>query len=111
MDVDFLAEGDIAKNLFPIGKTGSSSGHSKAVLAIVCFFVGSIGVHRFMVGKIGTGLAMLILTFVVSFLTYNFIDDPTDSLVGPLVLSGIWPAIDFIMIICGSFKDRDGNIV
>ena len=53
---------------------------------LICFFVGFLGVHRFYVGKVGTGILML-LTF------------------GGL---GIWSLIDFIMIACGAFKDSEG---
>jgi TM2 domain-containing membrane protein YozV len=63
------------------------SKHNKTTLAIVCFFLGSIGIHRFMVGKVGTGVLM-IFTF------------------GGL---GIWTLIDFIIILTGGFTDSDGN--
>jgi TM2 domain-containing membrane protein YozV len=55
--------------------------------AILCFFIGFLGVHRFYVGKIGTGILQL-LTF------------------GGL---GIWALVDFIMIVIGSFRDSEGN--
>lgn len=55
--------------------------------ALLCFFLGWLGVHRFYVGKIGTGILM-ILTF------------------GGL---GIWTLIDFIFIVCSIFKDKNGN--
>ena len=55
----------------------AKSNHSKTTLALICFFLGFIGVHRFMVGKIGTGVLMII-TF------------------GGL---GIWTLIDFIVIL------------
>ncbi len=51
-----------------------------------------VGAHRFMVGKIGSGFLMLILTF---------------SFVGTFV-SVIWIIIDFIVIIAGKFTDEDG---
>jgi TM2 domain-containing membrane protein YozV len=54
---------------------------------LLCFFLGVLGVHRFFVGKIGTGILMLV-TF------------------GGL---GIWVLIDLIMIIIGSFTDKEGN--
>ena len=57
--------------------------------AILCFFLGWLGVHRFYVGKIGTGILQL-LTF------------------GGF---GIWAFIDFIMIVVGSFRDSDGNLI
>ena len=54
---------------------------------LLCFFFGMFGVHRFYVGKIGTGLLMLI------------------TLGG----FGIWALIDFIIIVCGNFTDKQGN--
>ena len=88
--VDFVAEGTIAKNIFPLS---IDSKHSKVVMAIVCWFFGIFGVHRFMVGKIGTGVLMLLLTVTV---------------IGSII-SFIWSIIDFILILMGKFKDKDGN--
>ncbi len=62
----------------------SPKGFVPAIL--LCFFLGVFGVHRFYVGKIGTGILQLIT-------------------VGGL---GIWTLIDFIMIILGKFKDSNG---
>lgn len=33
---------------------------SKLVLFLICFFLGGLGVHRFLVGKIGTGILWLL---------------------------------------------------
>jgi hypothetical protein len=57
--------------------------------AILCFFLGFLGVHRFYVGKVGTGILQL-LTF------------------GGF---GIWALIDFIMIVIGSFRDSEGHVL
>ncbi|MCL2488178.1 MAG: TM2 domain-containing protein [Oscillospiraceae bacterium] len=62
------------------------SSKSKGVAAVLCFFFGVLGIHRFYVGKAGTG--------VVWFITAG--------------LLGIGAFVDFIMIICGSFKDSYG---
>ena len=64
-----------------------SSNKSRLVAAVLCFFLGGIGVHRFYVGKIGTGILML-LTF------------------GGF---GVSVLIDFILICCGSFEDEYGR--
>lgn len=53
---------------------------------LLCFFFGVFGVHRFYAGKIGTGILWL--------LTFGCF--------------GIGYLIDFILICCGVFKDKDG---
>lgn len=77
-----MAEIDTSAPSIPEGE--STKGFVPALL--LCFFLGSLGVHRFYVGKIGTGLLMLIT-------------------LGAL---GIWTIIDFVMIAVGSFKDKQG---
>ena len=51
---------------------------------LLCFFLGALGAHRFYVGKIGTGILQLVT-------------------LGGL---GIWVLVDFIIIVTGSFKDK-----
>ena len=63
------------------------SDKSRLAAALLCGFVGVFGVHRFYVGKIGTGLLMLCTG-------------------GGL---GIWAVIDFIIIVTGGFRDIDGH--
>ena len=65
------------------------SSYSRLVAALLCWFLGIFGAHRFYVGKIGTGLLMLV-TF------------------GGL---GIWWLFDMLMILLGSFTDREGKRV
>lgn len=62
---------------------------SRLVAALLCGFLGTFGVHRFYVGKIGTGILMLI------------------TLGG----FGIWYVIDLILIVVGSFRDSQGLLV
>lgn len=59
------------------------------LLAILCFFLGYLGIHRFVVGKIGTGILWLLTGGVF----------------------GIGLIVDFIMIVCGAFKTKAGNKV
>ena len=64
-----------------------TSERKRLVAFLLCFFLGGLGIHRFYVGKVGTGILMLITA-------------------GGL---GIWCLIDAIMILCGSFKDKQGS--
>ena len=54
---------------------------------LLCFFLGGLGIHRFYVGKAGTGILMILT-------------------LGGL---GIWVIIDFVMILTGGFKDSEGK--
>ncbi|MHB1949270.1 MAG: DUF4864 domain-containing protein [Gammaproteobacteria bacterium] len=56
---------------------------------ILCLFLGALGVHRFYVGKIGTGILMI------------------------LTLGGIgfWTLYDLFSIVCKNFTDKQGRVV
>jgi TM2 domain-containing membrane protein YozV len=60
---------------------------SKTTAALLCFFLGAFGVHRFYTGKVGTGIIQLLT-------------------LGGL---GIWAIIDFVMILTGSFLDNNNK--
>ena len=62
---------------------------SRTVAAVLCWFLGVIGVHRFYTGKTGSGIAMIFT-------------------LGGL---GIWTLIDFIVILTGSFTDNEGKVL
>ena len=63
------------------------SPRSRLVALLFCILLGVFGVHRFYVGKIGTGILMLLT-------------------IGGL---GIWVTIDLILIAVGSFRDKEGR--
>jgi TM2 domain-containing membrane protein YozV len=71
------------------GAEKAVSPHSRLAALLLCLFLGCLGVHRFYVGKVGTGVAMIFT-------------------LGGL---GIWSLIDFIMIVTGSFTDANGRFV
>lgn len=56
---------------------------------LLCFFFGVIGVHRFYVGKVGTGIAQIFT-------------------LGGL---GVWTLVDLIMLIVGAFRDKEGRVL
>lgn len=59
------------------------------VTLLLSLFLGTLGVHIFYVGKIGTG--------VLQFITLGG--------------CGVWSLIDLIMIVTGKFTDKDGNYI
>lgn len=63
------------------------SSKSRTAALLLCLFLGNLGIHRFYAGKVGTGIIWLLT----------------------LGCLGIGCLVDLIMIICGSFTDKDGN--
>jgi TM2 domain-containing membrane protein YozV len=60
---------------------------SKSTTAVLCFFLGYLGVHRFYTGHTGTGVIQLLTG-------------------GGL---GVWALWDFIQILRGKFTDAQGR--
>ena len=56
---------------------------------MLCWFLGYFGAHRFYVGKMGTGLLMIV------------------TLGG----FGLWWLFDLVMIVIGQFTDVEGKLV
>ena len=66
----------------------ASTSESRILPALLlCFFLGVFGAHRFYVGKIGTGILQLLTLGGV----------------------GIWWLVDMILILTGSFRDKNGQ--
>lgn len=59
---------------------------SKTTMAIICFFIGGLGIHRLMMGHKNWWVMLITLGGC-----------------------GIWTLIDFIMILTGNLKMADGR--
>ncbi|HEX4695951.1 TM2 domain-containing protein [Sphingomonas sp.] len=84
--IDFDLDGRNARRIYrqpgshAVAPAAVRTDRNKVVAALLAFFLGVFGVHRFYLGRIGSGVVMLILTCTV---------------VGVLVTS-IWAFVDFI---------------
>ena len=65
----------------------STSQKSKVVAALLCFFLGGFGIHRFYTGHTVLGIIYLFT--------------------GGIFLIGV--IVDFVMILTGSYKDKSGQ--
>jgi TM2 domain-containing membrane protein YozV len=105
MKVDFETHESRALTLFPVPGTAPSAApasnvpdpgrrdRSKLVAAVLAFLVGPLGIHRFYLGRVGSGIAMLLLSFTV---------------IG-LLVTVPWALIDTIRYLVmpgGDFEDR-----
>jgi hypothetical protein len=68
-----------------------AGGKSWLSLLLLCMFLGWMGAHRFYVGKIGTGILMLVTL--------------------PSGISLIWAIIDLVLIFSGKFTDSKGKVI
>ena len=72
-----------------VAVASAASPKSRLAALLLLLFLGVFGVHRFYVGKVGTGILFLF--------TFGFF--------------GIGWLVDLILIVCGSFRDRRGLVL
>ncbi len=79
------------------GKVSSENSSDKKIMPtfLFAFFLGMLGIHRFYVGKTGSGIAMLLIS-----LTFF-----------GLIATGIWAIVDWITIASGNFRDKEGRLL
>lgn len=97
MTVDFESRENRAMSIFPVPGTTPApvstalppNDRNKYVAALIAFLLGPLGIHRFYLGRTGTGILMLVLTCTI---------------VG-LVISAPWAFIDMIRYLVMSDRD------
>jgi TM2 domain-containing membrane protein YozV len=96
-----------AKQETPAAGAGISpkSRLAATLLCAIPALFGLFGIHRVYIGKVGTGVTMIVLS-VVAWITVWFI-------VGiPIFIAvGIWAIVDFAFIVAGRTKDSQGLLI
>ena len=82
---------NLSSDLKNIVSTNSAnvSPKSRLIAAILAWFFGIFGIHRIYVGKVASGVLMLVFFWAI--------------------IPWIIGFVDFILILCGSFKDSEGR--
>lgn len=95
--------GEVSEIPQPKVSVGEVSQKSRLATALLAFFLGQFGAHRFYLGKIGTAVVMLILG-ILGYATVWFV-------IGYVFLIPvwIWALVDFIFAVAGLMKDREGK--
>lgn len=105
LTVDFEPEDSNARSIFPLpvaapagavalhapapGRAVPRTDRNKIVAALLAFFLGVFGVHRFYLGRNGSGIVMLLLTCTFF----------------GLAITGIWAFVDFVRYLIMSDDD------
>ena len=86
--------------------SGEISPKSRLAATLLAWFLGTLGIHRFYVGLIGTGVVMLILT-IIGYATFWFFGVGFAF----LAATGIWAFVDFLIAVTGNMKDSEGRLI
>jgi TM2 domain-containing membrane protein YozV len=77
------------KKIIASHNSTTAEGKSQLVAVLLCFFLGGLGIHDFYMGRIGKGILQIFLSLI---------------LVGIILV-----IIDFIRLLTGSLKPKDGD--
>ncbi len=84
-------------------KAPTLQGKNKIIAAVLCFVLGQIGIHRFYLGRVGSGILMCALTLIGWITSVIYIGSIFIAVVA------IWNIVDFIRILCNNLLDANGN--
>lgn len=86
----------------PYAQVAMVAPKSKVAAALLAFFLGGAGIHRFYLGYAGTGAVMLVMSvlgWLLSIVGVGFL---------LLLPVGLWAFIDFIRVLTGGLRPKDG---
>lgn len=72
---------------------------SKLTAALLAFFLGTLGIHNFYLGRNALGVTQLLLATIGGIVTCGL------ATVGV----AIWALVEFVVILCGGINDRYGR--
>lgn len=95
---------------------GAGGGKSKLTAALLAFFLGIFGAHRFYLGYTNLGFVMLAvglapwLVFILGFVSHSLATAGLSVILfficGTVV--SVWALVDFVLILVGNLHDADG---
>ena len=85
-----------------------NSSKKRFICFVLCLFLGLLGIHRFYVGKIISGIIQLLLpisAFILMGVTQQ------DWFLIPLIFCFFWYFVDLLIILFGKFKDTNKQFI
>lgn len=92
--VDFSIDGENANGIYLVQNSSSTEGKSKIVAALLAFFLGGLGIHKFYLGCNNAGIIMLVV-FLGGFILLGI----------PSLIIGVIAFIEFIMYLIKSDEE------
>lgn len=75
------------------------SSKNKLAALLLCFFLGTFGLHRFYIGRTKGGILMLVLSILGAIFSGGIIT----------ALVSVWAIIDFVCLCLGNLTDAQGK--
>ena len=91
---------------------------SRLATALLAFFLGVLGAHRFYIGRIITGIVMLLLCiggWAIIWLAVTgdmmLVSNIFFTAVGFVVTVWTWAFVDFVVAVAGDMTDKEGRLI